>query len=361
MRKSIVIGVLSLLLLGLAGGGLWWWTVARFVVSTDNAYVEADMAVMSPKLEGYVAEVVVADNQKVESGQVLVRLVDDDYRAKLAEAEAQFAADQAALATAVKQVELQQSVIAEAEALVVSAEAELVRAEQDYRRKEKMVAARVVGQDDYDQAEAAWRKAQAEVARTQAALVAERGRLAVQEAARVEAEAAVARAEAQRQLAQQDLDNTVIRAPFAGTVGNRAVEVGQYVRAGTALMAVVPLPEVYVVANFKETQIERLIQGQSVEIDVDAFPGQTLVGHVESFSPASGALFSLLPPENATGNFTKIVQRLPVRIAVDDQPLKAQLKPGMSVVVSIDTRTPDGALAATTSPAAGATSSAAAP
>lgn len=361
MRKTIVIGVLSLLLLALVGGGLWWWLMARYLVSTDNAYVEADIAVMSPKLEGYVGEVAVEDNQEVAPGQVLVRLVDDDYRARLAEAEAQLAADRAALDTATRQVELQRSVIAEAEALIASAEAEQVRAEQDYRCKAKMVAARVVGQDDYDQAEAAWRKAQAEVARTQAALVAERGRLAVLEAAQVEADAAVARAEAQRRLAQQDLDNTVIRAPFAGTVGNRAVEVGQYVKAGTALMAVVPLPEVYVVANFKETQIERLAQGQRVAIDVDAFPGQTLVGHVESFSPVSGALFSLLPPENATGNFTKIVQRLPVRIAVDDQPLKARLKPGMSVVMSIDTRAPGGALAATTRPTAGATTSAAGP
>jgi membrane fusion protein (multidrug efflux system) len=218
----------------------------------------------------------------------------------------------------------------------------LARATPEYERYRKMVASNIVGSSDFDRATADMRKAQAELARTKAQLNAERGQLVVLRAEREEATAKLARDQAALVVAEVDLDNTIIRAPVDGVVGNKAVELGQYVRAGAQLMAVVPLPAVHIVANFKETQIERMRPGQRVEISVDAYPNVTLEGQVESFAPASGAVFSLLPPENATGNFTKIVQRVPVRIAVpDDNPLAGLLRPGLSVEVRVDTRAAD--------------------
>ena len=203
-----------------------------------------------------------------------------------------------------------------AKANVVSAQAELARAQPNYERYKKMVATNVVAKSDYDQVEATLRKAEAEVTRTQAAVTAEQGQLVVLLADRKQADAQLAQAQAALTAAKNDLDNTVIKAPVDGVVGNKGVQAGQYVKVGTQLMAVVPLPQVYVVANFKETQLENMRPGQPVEIAVDAYPNHKLIGTVESFAPASGAVFSLLPPENATGNFTKIVQRVPVRIAV---------------------------------------------
>jgi membrane fusion protein (multidrug efflux system) len=202
-----------------------------------------------------------------------------------------------------------------------------------------MIVDKVIGTQELDEATAAYLKAQAAVTETAAELAAEQTQLGVYRTSRKEAEAQRAEADAARQLAQIDVDRTVIRAPIDGVVGNRAVRVGQYVKAGTQLLSLVPT-DVHVVANFKETQLDRMRPGQQVAISVDAFPSQKLIGTVESFSPASGAEFSLLPEENATGNFTKIVRRLPVRIALpENNPLHGLLRPGLSVVVDVDTRT----------------------
>ncbi len=339
MRK-VILSLVALALIGIAGGGGWyWWTTARFFESTDNAYVQGDISVISPKVAGYVREVRVIDNQQVRAGDVLALIDDEDFAAKAAEARAAVAAEQAAIAGIDRRLEWQASMIEAAKANVVSAQAELARAQPNYERYKKMVATNVVGKSDYDQVEATLRKAAAEVTRTAAAVTAEQGQLVVLLADRKQADAKLAQAQAALAAAKNDLDNTVIKAPVDGVVGNKGVQIGQYVKVGTQLMAVVPLPQVYIVANFKETQLENMRQGQPVEIAVDAYPNHKLIGTVESFAPASGAVFSLLPPENATGNFTKVVQRVPVRIAVPKgNALAGLLRPGLSVEVSVDTR-----------------------
>jgi len=339
MRK-IILSVVALVLIAAAGGGGWyWWTTGRFFESTDNAYVQGDISVISPKVAGYVREVRVVDNQQVRAGDVLALIDDEDFAAKAAESRAAVAAEEAAIAGIDRKLEWQSSIIAAAKANVVSAQAELARAQPNYERYKKMVASNVVGRSDYDEVEATLRKAEAEVTRTQAALAAEDGQLVVVLADRKQADAQLAQARAALTMAQNDLNNTLIKAPVAGVVGNKGVQVGQYVKTGTQLMAVVPLPQVYVVANFKETQLENMRPGQPVEIAIDAYPNHKLIGTVESFAPASGAVFSLLPPENATGNFTKVVQRVPIRIAVPkENALAGLLRPGLSVEVSVDTR-----------------------
>jgi membrane fusion protein (multidrug efflux system) len=339
MRK-VILSLVAVALTGIAGGGGWyWWTTARFFESTDNAYVQGDISVISPKIAGYVREVRVTDNQQVRAGDVLALIDDEDFVAKTAEARAAVAAEQAAIAGIDRKLEWQASMIEAAKANVVSAQAELARAQPNYERYKKMVATNIVAKSDFDEVEASLRKAEAEVTRTQAALTAEQGQLVVLLADRKQADAQLAQALAALTAAKNDLGNTVIKAPVDGVVGNKGVQVGQYVKVGTQLMAIVPLPQVYVVANFKETQLENMRPGQPVEIAVDAYPNQKLVGTVESFAPASGAVFSLLPPENATGNFTKVVQRLPVRIAIPrDNALAGLIRPGLSVVVSVDTR-----------------------
>jgi membrane fusion protein (multidrug efflux system) len=229
--------------------------------------------------------------------------------------------------------------IGQAEAALASAEVEVDRARLDRRRYAALVSSDYASRQRFETAEADARKAEAAFDKARAALVAERSQLAVLQSQKGEEEARLAQARASLVLARNDLDNTMIRAPVAGVVGNRTARVGQYVKPGTQLAALVPLPYVHVTANFKETQLTRMRPGQQADIAVDAYPGQTITGTIESFSPASGAQFSLLPPDNATGNFTKIVQRVPVRIALpSDAPLLGLLRPGLSVTVSVDTR-----------------------
>src|SRR5581483_6498038 len=312
---------------------------ARFQETTDNAYVEGDISVISPQIEGKVATVPVGDNQAVKAGDVLATIEDADYKAKLAQAEAQVAAAEASVGTIDSQITWQQTKIDQVAAQQRSAAAELTRAKTVYDRYKKMIVDKVIGTQELDEATAAYLKEQAAVTETAAELAAEQTQLGVYQTSRKEAEAKHAEADAARKLAQIDLDRTVIRAPIDGVVGNRAVRVGQYVKAGSQLLSLVPT-DVHVVANFKETQLDRMRPGQQVAISVDAFPSQKLVGTVESFAPASGAEFSLLPEENATGNFTKIVRRVPVRIALPaNNPLHGLLRPGLSVVVDVDTRT----------------------
>src|SRR3954451_11512414 len=267
-------------------------------------------------------------------------VIDDrDYAAKTAQAEAAVATAQGTVATYANRLELQRAMIRPAEAAEAFAEVEVDRARLDRRRYAALVSSDYASRQRFETAEADARKAEAALDKARAALVAERSQLAVLQSQRGEEEARLAQARATLVLARNDLDNTLIRAPFAGVVGNRAARVGQYLKPGTQLAALVPLPHVPITANFKETQLTRMRPGQQADIAVDAYPGQTITGMIESFSPASGAQFSLLPPDNATGNFTEIVQRVPVRIAVPaDASSVGLLRPGLSVTVTVDTR-----------------------
>ena len=339
MRKALLLLLPVLLLVLGAVGGWYWWTDWRFLQSTDDAYVQSDVSLISPKIEGYIKEVRVRDNEAVAAGQVLFVIDERDFAAKLAQAEAAVATEEATVATYASRLKLQQAMIDQAAASLRSAEADLYRAQLDHKRYAALVTSDFASRQKYESAEADSRKADAALGKARAALAAEQNQLAVLESQKREEEAKLLQAHAVRQLARNDLDNTVIRAPVGGVAGNRAGQLGQYVKAGTQLLSLVPLPRVYVTANFKETQLTRMRPGQMAQISVDAYPDQPLQGRVESFAPGSGAQFSLLPPDNATGNFTKIVQRVPVRIAVPaDGPLARLLRPGLSVTVTVDTR-----------------------
>lgn len=339
MRKLVLMLALAGLLSAALYVGWRWQTEWRFVENTDNAYIHADISVISPIVPGYVASVPVADNQPVKAGEVLVTLVDSDYAARVAEAAASVVSAQAAIVGIDSRLLLQLPLIEQAEAAVAGADAELTRSRRDYDRLRALRRDDVVSRQRLEMAEADFAKATAAQASARAALAAERQRLDVLQSERTLAEARVEEARAARTVAEVDLANTVIRAPVDGVVGNRGVRVGHYVRAGTNLMSVVPLPDIYLVANFKETQIGRMRIGQRVRVEIDAFADTPLEGRIESLAPASGSQFSLLPPENASGNFTKVVQRLPVRISLPpDNPLKERLRPGLSAVVSVDIR-----------------------
>jgi membrane fusion protein, multidrug efflux system len=339
MRRVILLCVAIVVVAAIAGGVDYWWTVLRFVESTDDAYIQSDITIISPKVEGYVRSVKVRENEQVRAGEVLVHIDDRDYAAKLAQAEASLAAEEANLGTIDSQIELQQSLIAQADANMASADAEQHRSEADFKRYEDLMESKVASRQRYEQAAADAKKANAMLSGMHAGVAAAHNQLTVLKAQRRQQEAKVQQAKATRDLAQNDLDNTVIKAPVAGVVGNKGVQLGQYLRVGTQLMAIVPLPNVYVTANFKETQLTHMQPGQKVEISIDAFPDHPIEGIVESFAPGSGSQWSILPPENATGNFTKIVQRVPVRVAIPaDNPLAGMLRPGLSVVATIDTR-----------------------
>jgi membrane fusion protein (multidrug efflux system) len=338
MRKRLLLVLVPLLLAAGLYGGWNWWRVWRFQQSTDDAYIASDISLISPKIEGYIKEVRVHDNEQVGAGQVLFVIDDSDFAAKVAQTQAAVASEQAMVATYATRQDLQAAMINQAAAAITAAEAELTRAGLDQKRYESLVNTDVASRQRFETAQADAKKASAALLKAQAALEAEKQQLAVLEAQKREEEARLLQARATARLAQNDLDNTVIRAPVGGVAGNRAGQTGQYVKAGTQLLSLVPLPKVYITANFKETQLTLMRPGQPVEISVDAYPDRTIVGHVESFAPGSGAEFSLLPPDNATGNFTKIVQRVPVRIALPtDGPLAALLRPGLSVVVTVDT------------------------
>jgi membrane fusion protein, multidrug efflux system len=339
MRKTLMLFV-PLLLLALAVTGGWYWlTEWRYLQSTDDAYVQSDISLISPKVEGYIKGVRVRDNQPVAAGDILFTIDDRDFAAKAAQAEAAVATEEAAVDTYDSRLDLQRAMIDQAKAEVTAAEAEKARTERDFQRYKQLAASDYASRQRFETAQADDEKAAAALTQKRAAVTAALGTLRVLRAQRDEEKAKREQSRASLRLAHNDLDNTVIRAPVAGIAGNRAGQLGQYVKPGTQLLSIVPLPRVYVTANFKETQLTRIRVGQTAEISVDAYPDQPLTGQVESFAPASGAQFSLLPPDNATGNFTKIVQRVPVRVAVPaDASVAALLRPGLSVTVTVDTR-----------------------
>ncbi len=322
----------------LIGLGIDWYFRGRFIETTDDAYVKSDIAVIAARVNGFVATIDAAENQWVRAGDVLLRLDDADFSARVRQAEAAVEAKRAVLAAAIARIGLEGSLIESAEAKVESATADARRAAADLARYADLRDQGATSAQRYEQAVAENRKAEAALDVAIAALKAEQDEVAVTEAQRAQAAADVAQAEAMLELARLDLEHATIRAPMDGVIANRSAEPGQYVRAGTALLAIVPLPQVYVIANFKETQVAAMRRGQAVEIEIDAFPGDVLTGTIVSFAPATGSEFSLLPPENATGNFTKIVQRVPVRIEITGNPeILSLLRPGMSVKVGVDT------------------------
>ena len=342
-RKPVLIGSIALGLVVLVAIVAWWMDY-RLYVSTDDAYVHADIAPIAPKVAGYVAEVAVSDHQAVKAGDVLIRLVDDEYRAKAERAEALVAARAAALDNIGRKVELQRALVAAAEAEADAAGAERKRARLDQSRVASLREGDYASRQKAEASDADLAKAEAATRGAAARIDAERSQLDMLDIERRADEAELAEAKAGLALARQDLENTVIRAPVAGLVGNRAAVQGQYVRVGAILMSVVPIENVWVEANFKETQLARMVPGQPATIRVDAYPGVELQGTVDSLAPASGALFSLLPPENASGNFTKVVQRIPVKILIPaDNPLAGRLRPGLSVVATVATHHRPGA------------------
>jgi membrane fusion protein (multidrug efflux system) len=320
------------------GYGWYWWRDGRFLETTDNAYVRADVTLVASKIAGYVVSMEVEDNQPVQVGQVLFRIDDADYRARVEQARADVENRRAALDTAKSQEQLQTSVIAQVEAEVRSASADNERTRADLDRYTQLAAREVASTQRYESARADAAKSTAALTASQARLVAERDRVKLLASQEAGARAILDQARATLKLVEIDLANTVVRAPISGTVGNWQVRVGRYLQPGMQLLAIVPIADAYVVANYKETQLDHIKVGQRVEMEVDSYPGRTVFGRVSSLSPASGAQFALLPPDNATGNFTKVVQRIPVKITIDHNKLAGELRPGMSVIAKVDTR-----------------------
>jgi membrane fusion protein, multidrug efflux system len=337
-KLALVLGVL--LALGLAGWyGQYWWTTGRYLVSTDDAYVGAKNATLAAKITGYVADVAVDDNAHVREGDVIAHIDDGDYQLAVKTARDNIATQQATVDRIGKQVTAQQAAVDQAQAQLVSAQAGATRTELELKRQRDLAARSYASQQTLEQAQANRDQAAAAVQSGQAAVEAAQAQIDVLKARQVEALRTLDQFKTTLAKAERDLSFTVVRAPFDGVIGNRAMQVGDLVQPGQRLASLVPLDAIYVDANFKETQLADLHPGQPVAISVDAYSSRKLQGSVVSVAPASGSVFSLLPPDNATGNFTKIVQRLPVRIAVPaevaDQGL---LRPGMSVVVSVDTK-----------------------
>jgi membrane fusion protein (multidrug efflux system) len=335
--------VLATLLLAGLGGGAYkaheWWTVGRFFVSTDDAYVQADISVLAAKIPGYLAAVPVVNGQTMHRGDVIARIDDGDYRLAAQAAHDKLVTQQAAIARIARQVEAAQAQMLQASAQIDANKADAVRASADYARQQQLEKVDFVAKARIEQARADRDRTDAAVKGAEASLVAMRANVEVLRAQGKEAEGLAAELRTAEARAERDLAFTTIRAPFDGVVGNKAVEAGAYVSPGSRIAALVPLESVRIDANFKETQVERMHPGQRVHIAVDAYPDRDIVGEVESLSPASGSVFSLLPPDNATGNFTKIVQRLPVRVHVPaDVAREGILRPGLSVTVRVDTR-----------------------
>jgi membrane fusion protein (multidrug efflux system) len=337
LRRLLLVGAAVAALAGASWYGFDYWTVGRFLVSTDDAYVRADNTTIAPKVSGYLREVLVGDNEHVKAGEVLARIDERDFKVALDQARADVAAAKATVVSKQAQLEVQQSIIAAAKATIEVDIANKTFAGQENKRYTDLAA---TGYGSLQNAQAAQSKnagAEAAIARDQANLVSALKQVDLLKAEIAQAEAAAARASALQAQAELNLGYTTITAPIDGVVGNRTLRIGQYVQAGTQLMSLVPASGAYVIANYKETQLTHVKEGQPVNVSVDMFPGAVVHGHVDSLAPASGQEFALLPPDNATGNFTKIVQRIPVKIVLEGG-AAIELRPGMSVVPHISTR-----------------------
>lgn len=335
MRKTVLLSLLLLVLLAIA----WaiWTLMTRHDHRTDDAYVNADYTLVAPKVSGYINAVRVQDNQQVKAGELLATLDDRDYRVALESARADLQVSEAKLLSSQAQLEQQQSVIEQQKASVAASQASAQYAGQSADRYNRLYKSGTVAADDQQKASSTQRSALAAVRQSQAALASAVKQVGVLQAAVRSAEADVAAAKASVDQAVLNLSYTRIVAPVAGMVGQRSARTGAYVSAGTRLLAVVPLQQTYITANFLETQLSDVRPGQRVRIHIDALPGETFTGHVDSIAPATGATFSAIAPDNATGNYTKVVQRLPVKIVLEsNQPHLAQLRVGMSAIPEIE-------------------------
>ncbi|MDR7009512.1 HlyD family secretion protein [Paraburkholderia strydomiana] len=338
-RRTVLI---ALGVVALIAGGIWlarWWTVGRFIESTDDAYLQADSVTVAPKVSGYVTEVYVADNQMVKPGDPLVHLDARQYQVALDQALATIDARKADIERAQADIKQQQSNIAQAQAQERVARVSAQHASDEVRRYAPLIATGAESSERMAELTSTRDQANATLAANAAAVDAARSQIGSATAQLAQARAQLEAAEASAQQSRLDLENTMVRSALGGKVGDRTVRVGQYVQPGTRMLTVVPVRSTYLLANFKETQVGRMRIGQPVEMHVDALPGHTLHGVIDSFSPGTGSQFALLPPENATGNFTKIVQRVPVRIRIDTgAETRSVLLPGLSVTVDVDTR-----------------------
>lgn len=349
LLKRTVLGVLVVAgLVAVAHYGTAYWDTGRFMIDTDDAYVAADNVLIAPRVSGYISQVLVSDNQAVKAGQVLARIDDQDFQTALHEAIADEQTAESEVRSIDAQLVLQTSTIEQANQQVAAAEATLQFAQQEHARYDALYRSGAGTTQSAQQSLSTLMQQKAGLLQAQASFAAAKAQVDVLQAAKVKAKSQIEHYRAAEQQAKLNLSYTTITSPSDGTIGARSLRVGQYVQAGTQLMAVVPLDAVYIVANFKETQLTDVRPGQPVSISVDTFPDLQIKGHVDSISPASGLQFALLPPDNATGNFTKIVQRLPVKIVLDRDAFghgvgAGLLRPGMSVEPTINTK--DGATA----------------
>jgi len=336
LRRLVMAGAAVAVLSGAVWYGWNYWTVGRFLVSTDDAYVMADNTTIAPKVSGYLTEVLVGDNERVKASQVLAKIDDRDFLVALDQAKADVAAARATVASKQAQLDVQQAMIQAAKATVDVDAANNTFAGQENKRYTDLAATGYGSVQNAQAAQSRNASAEATIQRDQANVISELKQVDLLKAELTQAAAAAARAAALQRQAELNLSYTTITAPIDGVVGNRTLRTGQFVQAGTQLMSLVPASGAYIIANFKETQLTNVQAGQSVNVTVDTYPGQIVHGHVDSLAPASGQEFALLPPDNATGNFTKIVQRIPVKIVLDnDTPF--ELRPGMSVIPTIQT------------------------
>jgi membrane fusion protein, multidrug efflux system len=340
--RPIILGLIAVVVVGYAVyWGYSWFTHGRYVVSTDDAYVGAPISPISSRVSGHIVDVLVSNNQSVHKDDLMVRIDDGDYRLAVESAGERIDTQTASLARVDKQIAQQSAVIDQARAQITAAKADAMRAELDYARAQKLAEADFNTRARLDQVLADRDRTAAALQSATAGLSAAEAGIEVLKAQKAELEHSRAELETALAKARRDLTFTEIRAPYDGVVGNKAAQLGMLVEPGTRLLALVPLDAVYVDANFKETQLARIKPGMVAKVHADAWPNRVFIGKVTGVSPATGAIFSLLPPENATGNFTKIVQRVPVRVIFQPDDLKDMaLRPGLSVTVEVDTYEP---------------------
>lgn len=339
LRKRIIVGVGAVAALAGIYFGYHYMVIGRYQVTTDDAYVRANNTTMGAKIAGHISKVMVGDNTRVGAGNVVFMIDDGDYRLAVESARARVATQEATIERIGRQAAAQGSAVEQAQAQLVSAEAAIKRAEADFARQESLSTKGFASKATFDVSQAGRDQAQAAVQGAKAALDAAQTQVDVINAQKAEAEGQLQELRAALAKAVRDLSFTVVRAPVDGIFSNRIVSAGDYVQPGQRLANVVPIDDVYIDANYKETQLGRLKPGQPVSITVDAVSGRTIKGVVDSLAPASGSVFTLLPPDNATGNFTKVVQRVPVRIRVPFSVARENLlRPGMSVVTTVNTK-----------------------
>ncbi|PIT68874.1 HlyD family secretion protein [Bartonella tribocorum] len=339
-QKKIIKALFIVFALFVLWFGYKWITHWRYMLSTEDAYVQGDIAAIAPKLNGYIEKIAIKANQVVKKDDVLFYLDNGDYQIALDQTEARLNTQKKTLLRIDAQITAAHSTLDDAKAQKAAASAIATNAQLTLKRVTELKENRYAPQSDVDDAKSAYEQAVANVNRADAQIAAARANIQVLEAQRNEIESQTKSLELSREKAQRDLDSTIIRAPFDGIVGNLTAKTGDFVVNGQRLAALVPIHALYIEANYKETQLQNIHAGQKAYISVDAFEKEVFIGTVLSISPATGAVFSLLPPQNATGNFTKIVQRIPVRISIPEEVLKTgHIRAGMSVSVEIDTRT----------------------